>query len=147
MPSEHDFSNASGNKFAADLRAGVAAQVDVRGGPSRQVLWPPRAEAGPNSLTGIVDDRLHYIYNPDGDVLAVRLLASLGQPVTSRPDRRGFETLISDETGSVVGLVVSGYLRRHDFLEPLLPAHPDATSLRDWLESSLAPLRALLPAA
>lgn len=147
MPTEHDFTRAGRNPYAARLAGATSITIDLPDGSVRQVPLASRTEVGPESLTGIVGETLFYTYNPLTDVLLVRLVASLTDPVSDGDAEPGFQVLTSDDTGKVVGMVVFGFLRRFDFLAPLAPPQRGEAVNPQLVECALEPLRELLPAS
>ncbi|MBI2297455.1 MAG: hypothetical protein HYU66_00640, partial [Armatimonadetes bacterium] len=83
----------------------------------RKMVMPARPDWLPSSvdsLIGSLEDEFHYVYNPDNDILSVRLVSSLGDCVVARDGEPGFQTMVAEATGEQVGIIVRDYRRRFD---------------------------------
>lgn len=147
MMPDHDFTNARRNPYAADFKTASAFTVSYPDGTVRTLARTPLPELDPDSLRGTVDDVLFYVYNPRRDLLMVRLIDTLADAITVRESGRDYLLLVSEDRDQVVGLLISNYLARLDYLRPLLPERDGPDSQRRLVERGLGPLRSLLPAA
>lgn len=116
MPSEFDFSG-SRRADRPELKAGpVTVVVTLADGrrESRRLDLPARPDheaVGPNSVSGIVDEVLYFVYNPDNDFVSMRLMSSFDDRVELQDeDEHGIRPLRSTSTGQVIGMTVRGYL-------------------------------------
>lgn len=118
MPAELHFSGSgrAGRPVLADGPVTVVLSRADGGREERSVRpgqRPDHEAAGPRSVAGVVDEVLHFVYNPDNDFVSMRLVSSFDEQVELEDeDANGIRALRSKTTGRVVGMTVRGYFAR-----------------------------------
>jgi hypothetical protein len=148
MPAEFGFAHGVRGKHAIDGTGEVTTRICHADGSveERREVLPARPDAeavSPESISGVYNDVLYYVYNPANDVLSVRLIESFGDAVAMVENGHDLQVMTSRASGEPVGMLIRGYLRR------FVGATPGSQALSpEVIEHGLPPVREQLrPAA